>query len=349
MVKRVGNLFEEFISMKNLLEAEKSAARGKRHRPDVRKFEKNLVENLEAIQTNLINGTYHTSDYRIFTINENGKEREVADLPFRDRVVHWALMNVVNKVMLKTLINHTYAALPRRGMHKAHADLMNCLRKKDAKYFLKIDIKKYFPSIDKQLMYDILARKIKDVRILELCRQIIDEYPLEGIPIGNYTSQYFANFYLSSIDHYMKEKFHCKYYFRYMDDIVIVGWSKPWLHRALKRLQRLTDGLRLTIKGNWCIRPVEEGIDFVGFVSFPTHSLIRKRTKNRIKKICKRAFQHLRKHGKLTEEDIGAINSYYGFIFFCDCKNLFKKIGLLKLYKYIHSEQLEVHSSKRLT
>lgn len=348
MVKRVGNLFEDFVSMENLLDAERNAAKGKRYRPDVRKYEENLTENLIDLQKSLIDRTYHTSDYRIFTIHENGKKREVADLPFSDRVVHWALMNVINKIMLKTLIKHTYAALPRRGMHKAHSDLMRCLRRKDAKYFLKLDIKKYFPSIDKQLMYDVIARKIKDEDILALCKQILDEYPLEGIPIGNYTSQYFANFYLSSIDHHMKEVFHCRYYFRYMDDIVIVGWSKPWLHRALKRLQRLTDGLGLTIKGNWCIRPVEEGIDFVGFVSYPTHSRIRKRTKNNIKKVCRRAFKHLKEDGKLTEQDIGAINSYYGFIFFCDCKNLFKKIGLLKLYNYIHSEQLKVHSPKHL-
>ncbi len=340
MVKRVGNLFEEFVSMKNLLEAERSAAKGKRYRPDVRKFEENLVENLESIQTDLIDGTYHTSDYRIFTINENGKEREVADLPFRDRVVHWALMNVINKVMLKTLIKHTYAALPRRGMHKAHSDLMRCLRRKDAKYFLKLDIKKYFPSIDKQLMYDILARKIKDVRILALCRQIIEEYPLEGIPIGNYTSQYFANFYLSSIDHHMKERFHCKYYFRYMDDIVIVGWSKPWLHRALKRLQRLTDGLGLTIKGNWCIRPVEEGIDFVGFVSFPTHSRIRKKTVRRIKRLCGRADKDLAENGKYSKHIAGGINSYHGYSLFCDCKHLFDKIGLNKAFDAIHSDYI---------
>lgn len=337
MVKRVGNLFDDFVSIENLTLASKCAQRGKKHRPDVIAFNEHFDENIKKLQRMLINEEYTTSEYYIFKIVENGKVREVADLPFYpDRIVHWALMNVLNRVMVKSLIHTTYAALPRRGMHKAHKDLVKALKDDDAKYFLKIDIEKYFPSIEKDNMYLSIKRRVKDKKILSLCNQIIYEYPLSGIPIGNYTSQYFANYYLSSIDHFMKEKYHCKYYFRYMDDVVILGWSKPWLRRALKKISELTSALGLKIKGNWCIRPVSQGIDFVGFVSFKTHSLIRKRTKLKIKKVCRVAQKHLKEDGFLTEHDIGAINSYHGYIKWCNCKHLFDVIGLNDLYKYAH-------------
>lgn len=338
MVKRVGNLFDKFVSIENLSKAAKNAQKGKKHRLDVIAFNEHFDENIKKLQTMLMNGGYTTSEYYIFEIVENGKVREVADLPFYpDRIVHWALMLVLNKVMVKGLIHTTYAALPGRGMHKTHKDLIKALKNDDAIYFLKIDVEKYFPSVEKDIMYSSIKRHVKDKKILSLCKQIIYEYPLPGIPIGNYTSQYFANFYLSPIDHFMKEKYHCKYYFRYMDDIVILGWNKAWLHRVLKKIKELASNIGLKIKDNWCIRPVSQGIDFVGFVSYKTHSLIRKRTKIRMKKVCKTAQKHLEEDGYLTEHDIGAINSYHGYSKWCNCKHLFDVIGLNELYSYIHS------------
>lgn len=339
MVKRVGNLFDKMVSIENLTDAYKNARKGKSHHKDVIAFEENIEDNLLALQKMLIDGAYHTSEYRIFTIHERGKDREVADLPFYpDRIVHRALMNVIKEPIVKNLIPQTYAALPGKGTHQAHEQLKKYLRNKDATHYLKIDIKKYFASIDRNILFGMLERRIKDRRVLDLCRRILDEYPLSGIPIGNYTSQYFANFYLSEIDHFMKECYHCRYYIRYMDDIIILGWSKRWLHRAYRKLSVLTEKIHLTIKGNWCIRPVTEGIDYVGFVTYPTHSLLRKKIKTAVKKAVKTALSH----SPLTSHDRGSINSYHGYSQWCDCKHLFDVIGLTSLYDGMHRTEDEI-------
>lgn len=263
----------------------------------------------------LINGEYHTSPYRMFEIREKGKSRLVADLPFfPDRIIHWALMNVLHDTIMNNLIPQTYAALPGRGAHQALTVLKKYLKNDDAKYFLKIDIKKYFPSIDKEVMMQKLEKRFKDRKVLDLCKRIIDEYPYSGLPIGNYTSQYFANFYLSDLDHYMKETYHCRYYLRYMDDIVIVGWSKPWLHRCLNKIKMIVGEWGLEVKGNWCIRPVTEGIDFVGYVTRPNYCLLRKRTKIRLKRACRKIMGH----NHLSKHDKGVIASYNGVLMWCD-------------------------------
>lgn len=267
----------------------------------------------------LVNKTYRTSEYRMFEIHEKGKTRIVADLPFfPDRIVHWALIMVLHDMIMRNLIHQTYAALPGRGAHQALSEVREALKDPDARYFLKLDIRQYFPSIDKEVMYRKLERRVKDRDVLDLCKLIIDEYPNRGLPIGNYTSQYFANFYLSELDHHMKEQFHCKWYFRYMDDIVIIGWSKPWLRRALKRIRDIVGPWGLEIKGNWCIRPTWTGIDFVGYVTHPDYCLLRKRTKIRMIRACKRISARLNAGLDLDDHDKGVIASYLGCLAWCD-------------------------------
>jgi len=272
----------------------------------------------------LVNKTYRTSEYRMFEVHEKGKTRIVADLPFfPDRIVHWALIMVLHDMIMKNLIHQTYAALPRRGAHQALSEVREALKDPDARYFLKLDIRQYFPSIDKEVMYRKLERRVKDRDVLDLCKLIIDEYPNRGLPIGNYTSQYFANFYLSELDHYMKEQYHCKWYFRYMDDIVIIGWSKPWLRRALKRIRDIVGPWGLEIKGNWCIRPTTEGIDYVGYVATRTEDghvyvKLRKRTKMRMKRACKDIRTRWGAGEEPTAHDRGVLASYNGCLQWCD-------------------------------
>lgn len=272
----------------------------------------------------LVEKTYHTSPYRMFHIHEKGKTREVADLPFfPDRIIHWALILVIHDMLMSNLIPQTYAALPGRGAHQALRHLTRALNDPRAKYYLKLDFNKYFPSIDKDVMMEKLRHRIKDKDVLELCEVVVYEYPYSGLPIGNYTSQYFANFYLSDLDHHMKEKYHCLWYFRYMDDIVILGWSKPWLHRCLNEIVRTVAPWNVTVKDNWCIRPTSEGIDYLGFVSFRTQKgavyvLLRKRTKIRMKRACKRIDQKIDSGCRLTEHDRGTVASYYGCLKWCN-------------------------------
>jgi len=272
----------------------------------------------------LVNRTYHTSEYRMFEVHEKGKTRIVADLPFfPDRIVHWALIQVLHDMIMGNLIHQTYAALPGRGAHQALGEVKRALRDPNALYYLKLDVRQYFPSIDKEVMYRKLERRVKDRDVLELCRTIIDEYPGPGLPIGNYTSQYFANFYLSELDHHMKEQYHCKWYFRYMDDIVIIGWSKPWLRRALRRIRDIIGPWGLEVKGNWCIRPTADGIDYVGYVARRTpegsvYVKLRKRTKVRMQRACRRIRVRLDAGEEPTDHDRGVLASYHGCLRWCN-------------------------------
>jgi len=319
MTKRIGNLWDTLVSDENLWEAYRNARKGKAHRPDVQMVDADPARYIKEVQRQLVTKTYHTSEYRMFEIHEKGKTRQVADLPFfPDRIVHWALILVLHKMLMSNLIPQTYAALPGRGAHQAVTKLKRYLRNPDAKYYLKLDVKKYFPSIDKDVLMRKLSDRIKDPDVIQLCEVVVYEYPLTGLPIGNYTSQYFANFYLSELDHYMKERYHARYYLRYMDDIVILGWSKPWLHRALKRIGEIIGPWGLQIKRNWCIRPTWTGIDFVGYVTHPDYCLLRKRTKIRMIRACKRISARLNAGLDMDDHDKGVIASYIGCLAWCD-------------------------------
>jgi len=310
--------------MENIEEAYKNARRGKTHREEVRKIDKDPGTYLKRIQEMLINKTFISSEYRMFKIHENGKERDVADLPFfPDRIVHWAVMQVIEPIITRNLISQTYAALPGKGTHAALTKLKGYVKEDNALFALKMDVKKFFPSIDKTKLEAKLRRRIKDEDVMWLLCRIIYDYPNPGVPIGNYTSQYFANFYLSDIDHYMKESYHCKYYLRYMDDIVILGWSKRWLHRVRKVMDRKLTEESLTMKGDWQVFPINDrGVDFVGYRVFRGYTLIRTRTKSRIKAACRRIAAKMKQGLIIDVHDKGCIASYSGCLGWCDSHRL---------------------------
>ena len=317
-MKRLGNVWEEFVSYENLYKAYKKARCNKGHRQSVLRFEEDVEGNLKKLQESLIDGTWHSSEYRFFEIHEYGKTRLIASLPFYpDRIVHWAIMNVTHKRFEKNLIRQTFACIPQRGTHDALDQLKEYLHRRDAVYCLKTDMHKCFPSIVKFYLMEKIERIIKDQRILEIFSRIVYEYPQTGIPIGNYTSQFFANLYLSSIDHYMKEEYHCRYYLRYMDDIVMLGWKKSWMHRALRRLKSLSEKDGMTVKKNWQMFPIDDrGIDFVGYVSRKEFVLLRKTTKARMKRKVKHIPRIEDSH------DRGCVASYHGLLIHCDAYRL---------------------------
>ena len=281
----------------------------------------------------------------MFEIHEKGKTREVADLPyFPDRLIHQAYVQVAQPTILKNLIYQSYAALPGKGSHQALRDVCRALQDDRALYYVQIDIVGYFKHILGDVLIEKLEARFKDEGLKEICRTIIEEYPRPGIPIGNYTSQYWANFYLSDLDHYMKEQFHCKWYFRYMDDIVIIGWSKAWLRRCLHKIEQIIEPWGLQIKSNWCIRPTYEGIDFVGYVSYRTkegevYVLLRKRTKTRMKRACRTVREHMEAGLEPTMHDKGVVASYYGVLSWCNGYYLgMKTVYPLMEYVGIHKE-----------
>lgn len=314
-MKRIDNLFTKICSMDNLILAEKKARRGKSRTIGVRLFDRDREGNLQRLRELLLSGQFKTSEYTNFIIYEP-KERLISRLPYYpDRIVHHAVMNVLEPIWVSIFVKNTYSCIKHRGIHKAVNDLKKDLRNDVAgtKYCLKIDIKKYYPSINHDVLKSIIRKKIKDARLLSLLDEVIDS--ADGIPIGNYLSQYFANLYLSYFDHHMKEKYGCKYYYRYADDIVVLSDSKEYLRSILGAMQEELGELHLTIKENWQIFPVESrGIDFLGYVFRHTYTKLRKSTKKRlIRKVV--ALSKLRMSFEKKWQELA---SYFGWLKYCN-------------------------------
>lgn len=326
-MKRKGYLFERICSMENLLQAFQNASNGKRKRDEVKRFEAALDTNLRQLQVELTTRTYTTSAYEVF-VKYEPKRREIYKLPFRDRVVQWAIMQVLEPVWTPQFTSDTHACIRGRGIHSLLRQLRTDLRRDPdgTRYCLKIDVRKFYPSIDHGILKQVIRRKLKDPDVLWLLDGIIDS--ASGVPIGNYISQYFANLYLSELDHLLKEDVGVRYYYRYADDIVLLSDSKEYLSGVLVYINHyLNDSRLLTLKSNFQIYPVESrGIDFVGYVTYHTHCLARKRNKQGL---C-RELAALRKKGLPDEEIRLRVASRMGFMKHCDSNHLLKILGMKK-------------------
>jgi retron-type reverse transcriptase len=322
LMKRYGNLYQKISNMDNLCLAYEKARKGKVKAKSVKSFEKNLNENMMQIQSELTNESYKTSEYSVFMIHDP-KERQIYRLPFKDRVVHHAIMNVLEPIWTSIFISHTYSCIKNKGVHGALKHIKRDLKNENnTVYCLKIDVKKFYPSIDHDILKNIIRKKIKDVQLLRLLDGIIDSAP--GLPIGNYLSQYMANLYLSYFDHWMKESKGISYYYRYADDIVILSDNKPHLHDLLNKIRMyLKDNLNLDLKGNEQIFPVESrGIDFVGYVFYHTHVYLRKSIK---KNFCRKVAL-INKKEMPYKDYVQSICSYLGWAKHCNSRHLIKKI-----------------------
>lgn len=326
-MKRYGNLYAQICDINNLRLAAQNAASGKRRRSEVTAFFARLEENLEQLHRELTEKRYKTSPYDVF-VKFEGKRREIYKLPFRDRVVHWAIMQVLEPIWTPQFTADTHACIKGRGMHSLLRKLREDLRNdpEGTAYCLKLDIRKFYPSIDHEKMKAVVRRKIKDPEVLWLLDGIIDSAP--GVPIGNYISQYFANLYLSELDHLLKEVAGVRYYYRYADDMVLLAGNKPTLHGWLVLINDwLNVERRVDLKSNYQVFPVESrGIDFVGYVTFHTHCLARKKNKQGL---C-RELAKLRKAGVPEAEIMLLTASRAGFMLHCDSKHLFKVLNMKK-------------------
>lgn len=279
-MKRLNNLYLRVCDLDNLKLADKKARKGKSKRKEIIEFDKNKEENLLYLQQILLNNQFQTSKYHIFKIYED-KERTIHKLPyFPDRIVHHSIMNILEPIFVNCFTSNTYSCIKKRGVHKLLYKLKSSLKdKENTKYCLKIDIKKFYPSIDNNILKSLLRKKFKDEQLLNLLDEIIDS--TSGLPLGNYLSQYLGNFYLTYFDHWLKENLRLQYVFRYCDDIVILHSSKPFLYQVRILIDNyLRINLNLELKSNYQIFPVESrGIDFVGYKSYHNYILIRKRIK----------------------------------------------------------------------
>jgi len=312
-MKRLNNLYDQVISIDNILLADSIARNGKKKQYGIKVFDRNFEQNIADIYRELATNTYRTSAYKTRVIRER-KERTVSILPYRDRVVQHAIMNVLEPMFVSTFTANTFSCIKGRGTHAASRALSKTLANEgDTMYCLQLDIRKFYPSVDHEVLKSLLRKKIKDKELLQLLDGIIDSAP--GLPIGNYLSQYFANFYLTYFDHWLKENKKVKYYIRYADDIVILHHDKAYLKRAIAGIIKYLDhNLKLEVKPNYRIFPVRTGVDFCGYVHFKNYKLLRKT----IKKAFARAI-YLKK-GRAS------IASYLGWAKHANCKNLIKKL-----------------------
>jgi len=314
-MKRIGNLYQKIISIDNLVLADEKAQKGKSDQYGVKLHNRNREENIQELHDLLKTKKYRTSIYDVFKVYEP-KERTVYRLPyFPDRITHHAIMNILEPILVSTFTANTYSCIKGRGIHAAANSVKNALvDKENTQYCLKLDVTKFYPSIDHDILKSLLRRKFKDTDLLWLLDEIIDSAP--GLPIGNYLSQYLANFYLTYFDHWIKEELKVKYYFRYADDLVILGPTKPYLHFVLSQIKEyLLNILALEVKGNYQIFPVQSrGIDFVGYRFYHTHTLLRKGIKKNFARML------------ANNPNKASVASYMGWAKHCDSKNLLKTI-----------------------
>ena len=314
-MKRFNNLFEEICSVENLKLADIQARKGKLKTLGVINHDKNRESNILQLHSALKDKTFTTSKYSNFKIKDP-KERLISSLPYYpDRIVHHAIMSVLEPIFVPTFTSNTFGGLKGRGIHGASRSIQKALKdKSNTLYCLKLDAKQYYPSINHDILKKIIRKKIKDKDVLWLLDNIIDSAP--GLPLGNYSSQYFANIYFNYFDHWIKEEKRVKYYFRYVDDIVILSSSKEVLHTLFNEINEyFQTQLLLTIKGNYQIFPVEaRGIDFVGYVFYHTHVLLRKSIKKSFARMVKNNFNPQ------------SLASYKGWAKHCNSKHLIKKL-----------------------
>jgi RNA-directed DNA polymerase len=303
-MKRHGQLMEAIAEPANLRLAFWKAAKSKRAKADCRAFEDRLEENVVSLRAELLSGSVDVGDYHTFTIHDP-KERTICAASFRERVLHHALMNVCEPVLERAAIFDSYACRKGRGQQVAVRRAMSYARGNG--WFLKMDIRKYFDSIDQEVLRGLLRRKFKDVRLMEVFDRILATYqtaPGRGLPIGNLTSQHFANYYLAPLDRFLKERLQCRSYVRYMDDFVVWGETAAELREVWRQVEAmLAAELKLELKFNVMLNRTECGMDFLGYRIFPDDLRLAKRSKRRFASKF-RAYEREHRDGVWSELEL---------------------------------------------
>lgn len=313
-MKRHGHLFEKITDIDNIRHAIWKSSEGKRNQKRVREILDNDLHYAYKIQQMLVDKTYspyRSEEKKIFD-NSNLKER-VINKPayYPDQIVQWALMLVLEPVMMRGMYHYNCGSIPGRGASFGQKAVRKWMKKdrKNTKYCLKMDIKKFYPSVKGHILKREIRRKVKDNDCLWLIDTIIDQE--EGLPIGFYTSQWFSNFVLERLDHFIKQTLGVTYYVRYVDDLVLFGRNKRQLHRMRQAVMSFLGDFELTIKDNWQVfHTKHRPVDFLGFRFYTTHTTLRRRNALRIR----RRVQKIRKKGRLTFRDACAVISYWGWV-----------------------------------
>ena len=312
-MKTYKGLWEKLITEENFEEAYRKSIKGKQRRSDVRKFNRNLEENLRRVRQTVIDGTFHTSEYREKKIYEP-KERVIYKLPFApDRIVQHAIMNILEPIMIRSMIENTFACIKGRGQMQASLKCCEYVRK--YRYCLKCDIHKFYPSIDQKILSGKLHRIIRDERFMAIVDDVIFSFPGgKNCPIGNYMSQWCGNYYLSFLDNFILHQIRPKGYERYCDDFLLFDNDKAALKEARGRIAGfLKEELKLEFSKAE-VFDTKQGVDFCGYRSFKKYVLVRKSTARRMIRRFRKIEEQLNSGTFDLERIDGQVNSGNGLM-----------------------------------
>ncbi len=336
------HIFEEIVSLENLFLAWQKFKKGKTSKIDVQDFNLFLEYNIFNLYYQLINKTYQHSHYTSFYIKDP-KLRHIHKARVKDRVLHHAIFKILYSIFDNTFIYDSYSCRINKGTHKA-VNRLNQFAGKVSKnntktcYILKCDIRRFFDSIDHNILLSLIEKKIKDKDVICLIEKIVKSFLArfnKGIPLGNITSQLFANIYLNELDCHIKHNLRIKYYVRYCDDFIIMNSKKEYLEKLILIIDNfLKQTLKLSLHpGKIIIKRYCQGIDFLGYISFPDHRILRTKTKKRMFRKIDQKLKDLNKD-KITEQSFNqAIQSYLGVLGHCNGYILKKEITQIKAAK----------------
>lgn len=355
-MKSYNHLTEIYLSDENYYLAVKNACKGKggkhsrhdrvnviRNNPDI------VKERIMRDASHFVNDVHHPR----YIYDGISRKRRLIYVPtMREQIIHHMTVNVLKPIFLKGMYEHSYGSIPGRGVHKGKKQIEKWIKRNDRnmKYCLKMDIRKYFDSVPHDILKAKLAKLIHDEKFLAVLNEIIDATGADrGIPIGFYTSQWLANWYLTGLDHYIKEVLHAVYYIRYVDDMVIFGSSKRALHRMQQAIEAfLRDRLGLEMKGNWQVflfdyvksdgTHIGRDLDFMGFRFFRDRTILRKKL---MYKACRKA-RRIKRKVHVTIHDCSQMLSYIGWL---NCTRTYD-MYLKQIKPYVNFGHLKAHVSK---
>ena len=351
MAAKIKNVFDIIFSMENLQGALEDACRGRRYKKEALIYTLDAHRMLEEIRQEVYSGNYSIERYFIFYVYEP-KKRMIMSIAFKHRVVQWAIYRVINPMFIKGYISDSYGCIPGKGSLAAMLRVRYWLALTEHTggtwYYLKLDISKYFYRVSHKILIEILAKKIKDERLMKVLTSIIEcshtpfglpegmcpgDVPLEerlydvGMPIGNLMSQVFANVYLDVLDQFCKRDLRIRHYVRYMDDIIILSDSKVQLRDWRDRIGEFVhEKLALSLNKKTCIRPVSQGMEFVGYRIWLHKVTVRKSTSLRIKRALRGVRIRYARRQLTMKESLDTLQCYLGMLGHCDCEALKNKI-----------------------
>jgi RNA-directed DNA polymerase len=309
---KLNHSFNDIISVENLLEAWNEFVKGKKKRMDVKEFSLNLIDNIISLHNNLVSYDYVHGDYQAFKINDP-KPRNIHKASVRDRLLHHAIYRKLYPFFDRIFISDSFSCRLNKGTHRAINRFRSFAYKAGKNntrvcWILKCDIKKFFANINHEILKRVLAKYIIDSDILWLLAKMIDGFnsdkPGVGLPLGNLTSQLFVNIYMNEFDKFVKHKLRAKYYVRYTDDFIILSENKDWLIKQIVKIQNfLNKNLKLSLHPDKLfVKTFYSGLDFLGWLHFSDHRVLRTGTKRRM-------IKRLKENPKME-----TINSYSGLL-----------------------------------